>query len=130
MYRKGLSRAQIANLTDAAPATVGYHLGLARTRTPAYRASMRPRPGTPPGPPPTRQNACSSSPRLYRKPAGTRPEAQTTSRNGRWRNGFSGVAAKPLTGRLRRRCMKDWACCRGGGAFRVRWPVRRGGRPG
>ncbi|MFJ5698999.1 helicase associated domain-containing protein [Arthrobacter sp. NPDC093139] len=34
MYRKGLSRGQIADLTGAAPATVGYHLGLARTLDP------------------------------------------------------------------------------------------------
>lgn len=34
MYRKGLSRGQIADLTGAAPATVGYHLGLARTQDP------------------------------------------------------------------------------------------------
>lgn len=32
MYRKGLSRGQIADLTGAAAATVGYHLGLARTQ--------------------------------------------------------------------------------------------------
>jgi hypothetical protein len=32
MYRKGLSRGQIAELTRAAPATVGYHLRLARER--------------------------------------------------------------------------------------------------
>lgn len=34
MYRKGLSRGRIADLTGAAPATVGYHLGLARTLDP------------------------------------------------------------------------------------------------
>jgi DNA-directed RNA polymerase specialized sigma24 family protein len=34
MYRKGLSRGQIADLTGAAPATVGYHLRLAREREP------------------------------------------------------------------------------------------------
>jgi hypothetical protein len=34
MYRKGLNRGQIANLTGAAPATIGYHLGLARTQDP------------------------------------------------------------------------------------------------
>lgn len=30
MYRKGLSRRQIADLVGAAPATVGYHIGIAR----------------------------------------------------------------------------------------------------
>jgi hypothetical protein len=34
---EGLSRGQIANLTDAAPATVGYHLGLARTQDPGLQ---------------------------------------------------------------------------------------------
>jgi Helicase associated domain len=37
MYRKGLSRRQIADLTGAAPATVGYHLGLARTQDPGLQ---------------------------------------------------------------------------------------------
>jgi hypothetical protein len=34
MYRKGLSRGRIAVLTGAAPATVGYHPGVARTHDP------------------------------------------------------------------------------------------------
>lgn len=34
MYRKGLGRQKIAELTGAAPATVGYHLSVARTRHP------------------------------------------------------------------------------------------------
>src|SRR5688572_21701493 len=38
MYRKGLSRGQIADLTGAAPATVGYHLGLARTQDPGLQS--------------------------------------------------------------------------------------------
>jgi hypothetical protein len=37
MYRRGLSRGQIADLTGAAPATVGYHLGLARTLDPGLQ---------------------------------------------------------------------------------------------
>jgi hypothetical protein len=37
MYRKGLTRGQIADLTGAAPATVGYHLGLARKREPGLQ---------------------------------------------------------------------------------------------
>lgn len=37
MYRKGLSRGQIADLTGAAPATVGYHLGLARKHDPGLQ---------------------------------------------------------------------------------------------
>lgn len=37
MYRKGLGRGQIADLTGAAPATVGYHLGLARTLDPGLQ---------------------------------------------------------------------------------------------
>jgi hypothetical protein len=37
MYRRGLSRGQIADLTGAAPATVGYHLGLARTQDPGLQ---------------------------------------------------------------------------------------------
>ena len=45
MYRRGLSRRQIADLTDAAAATVGYHLGLARTQNPACKASTRLLPG-------------------------------------------------------------------------------------
>jgi hypothetical protein len=38
MYRRGLTRAQIADLTGAAPATVGYHLGLARTQDPGLQS--------------------------------------------------------------------------------------------
>lgn len=37
MYRKGLSRGQIADLTGGAPATIGYHLGLARTQDPGLQ---------------------------------------------------------------------------------------------
>lgn len=37
MYRKGLSRGQIADLTGAAAATVGYHLRLAREREPGLQ---------------------------------------------------------------------------------------------
>ncbi len=37
MYRRGLSRGQIARLTGAAPATVGYHLRLAREREPGLQ---------------------------------------------------------------------------------------------
>lgn len=37
MYRRGLSRGQIADLTGAAPATVGYHLGLARSQDPGLQ---------------------------------------------------------------------------------------------
>lgn len=37
MYRRGLSRGQIADLTGAAPATVGYHVGLARTQDPGLQ---------------------------------------------------------------------------------------------
>jgi hypothetical protein len=37
MYRMGLSRGQIADLTGAAPATVGYHLGLARMQDPGLQ---------------------------------------------------------------------------------------------
>ncbi|MDP9696139.1 UNVERIFIED_ORG: hypothetical protein J2X79_003718 [Arthrobacter globiformis] len=37
MYRKGLSRGQIADFTGAAPATVGYHLRLARERDPGLQ---------------------------------------------------------------------------------------------
>jgi hypothetical protein len=37
MYRRGLSRGKIAELTGAAPATVGYHLGLARTQDPGLQ---------------------------------------------------------------------------------------------
>ncbi|KRE67735.1 hypothetical protein ASG92_13945 [Arthrobacter sp. Soil736] len=38
MYRRGLSRGHIADLTGAAPATVGYHLGLARTQDPGMQS--------------------------------------------------------------------------------------------
>jgi hypothetical protein len=38
MYRRGLARGQIADLTGAAPATVGYHLGLARTQDPGLQS--------------------------------------------------------------------------------------------
>lgn len=38
MYRKGLGRRRIAEVTGAAPATVGYHLGIARALDPALRA--------------------------------------------------------------------------------------------
>ena len=38
MYRRGLTRGQIADLTRAAPATVGYHLGLARTQDPGLQS--------------------------------------------------------------------------------------------
>lgn len=37
MYRRGLTRGQIASLARAAPATVGYHLGLARTMDPGLQ---------------------------------------------------------------------------------------------
>jgi hypothetical protein len=38
MYRKGLGRRKIAELTGAAPATVAYHLGVARTLHPGLQA--------------------------------------------------------------------------------------------
>lgn len=38
MYRKGLGRRKIAELAGAAPATVGYHLGVARTLHPGLQA--------------------------------------------------------------------------------------------
>jgi hypothetical protein len=37
MYRRGLTRGKIADLTGAAPATVGYHLGLGRTQDPGLQ---------------------------------------------------------------------------------------------
>jgi hypothetical protein len=37
MYRRGLTRLQIAELTGAAPGTVGYHLGRARTLDPGLQ---------------------------------------------------------------------------------------------
>lgn len=37
MYRKGLSRRKIAELVRAAPATVGYHIGVARTVHPGLQ---------------------------------------------------------------------------------------------
>ena len=47
MYRKGLSRGQIAELTGAAPATVGYHLRLAREREPGLQNEHETPPGNP-----------------------------------------------------------------------------------
>lgn len=41
MYRKGLGRRQIADLVGAAPATVGYHLGIARNLYPGLQAEHR-----------------------------------------------------------------------------------------
>ena len=38
MYRKGLGRRKIAELAGAPPATVGYHLGVARTLHPGLQA--------------------------------------------------------------------------------------------
>jgi hypothetical protein len=38
MYRRGLGRRQIAELVKAAPATVGYHLGIARKADPGLQA--------------------------------------------------------------------------------------------
>jgi hypothetical protein len=38
MYRRGLTRGQIAELTGAAPATVGYHLGLVRRLEPGLQS--------------------------------------------------------------------------------------------
>lgn len=38
MYRRGLDRHQIAELVRAAPATVGYHLAIARTADPGLQA--------------------------------------------------------------------------------------------
>jgi hypothetical protein len=51
MYRRGLTRGRIADLTGAAPATVGYHLGLARTHDPGLQneheaAARKPTPPT------------------------------------------------------------------------------------
>ena len=53
MYRSGLSRARIAALVRAEPATIGYHLVIARRHDPGLEAAHRAAAGTAPVPGPS-----------------------------------------------------------------------------
>lgn len=53
MYRLGLSRKRIAELVRAEPATVGYHLIIARRRDPGLEAEHQAAAGAAPGPNPS-----------------------------------------------------------------------------
>lgn len=105
MYRKGLIRGHIADLTGTAPATIGYHLGLARTQDPGL------------------QNEHETA---ARKPAAT---GQGRERLGQL------VAFVQDTGRYPARRSDDvseltvrpWRCCRAGGAHPAGSPMRHGG---
>ena len=71
MYRLGLSRKRIAALVRAEPATVGYHLAIARRQDPGLEADHQAAAGTEPAPP-SCQGPCPHG-RGHRLDLGRRP---------------------------------------------------------
>lgn len=95
MYRHGLSRKRIAALVCTAPATVGYHLGIARRQDPGLKAAHQAAAGTALSPDATTRMEEITGRISAEGPRDGSPAATPkTSQNDRWQGGSRSAGAK------------------------------------
>ena len=110
MYRLGLSRQRIAAIVRAEPATVGYHLVIARRQDPGLEAEHLAAAGATPVPYPSPADLAHMDELIaWVKAEGRLPwTVPATEGKGRWRGGCPGAGAKRPRGPWTRPTVTVW----------------------
>jgi hypothetical protein len=114
MYRLGLSRKRIAELVRAEPATVGYHLVIARSRDPELEAAHLAAVGTKAGPSPGERARMEEIAAWIKAEARLPRDRSEDKKERSWPGGSRTDAAKQPRGPSTRPTVTVWPRCQGG----------------